>query len=82
MNGRSEGGCRRRFSLVTPSRCFSTSLAVLSTSESSSVVGSGSVAVKNPGKSGDDGDVDVFALETAGSRSGDPDVLPVLCTGY
>jgi hypothetical protein len=40
------------------------------------------VAVKNPGKSGDDGDVDVFALETAGSRSGDPDVLPVLCTGY
>ena len=45
LNGRSEGGCRRRFSLATALRCFSTSLVVLSAAESSSVVASGSVAV-------------------------------------
>jgi hypothetical protein len=34
------------------------------------------------GSQGDDGEVDVFALQTAGSKSGDPDVFSVLCTGY
>jgi hypothetical protein len=45
LNGRSEGGSRRRFSLATALRFFSTNLAVLSAAVSSSVVASGSVAV-------------------------------------
>jgi hypothetical protein len=35
LNGRSEGGCRRRFSLATVLRCFQTSSVVLSVAESS-----------------------------------------------
>jgi hypothetical protein len=45
LNVRSEGGCRRRFSLATALRCFSTSLALLSSVESPSVATRGSVAV-------------------------------------
>jgi hypothetical protein len=45
LNGRSEGGCRRRFSLATELRCFSTSLAVLWAAESPSAAARGSVAV-------------------------------------
>jgi hypothetical protein len=43
LNGQSEGGCRRRFSLATALRCFN-ELAVLSAAESS-LVTKGSVAV-------------------------------------
>jgi hypothetical protein len=45
LNGRSEGGCRRCFSLATVLRCLSTSLAVLWAEESSLMVASSSVAV-------------------------------------
>jgi hypothetical protein len=45
LNDRSEGGCRRRFSLATALRCLWTSLAVLSAAESSPVETRGNVAV-------------------------------------
>jgi hypothetical protein len=44
LNGWSEAGYRRRFSLTIATRCFSTSLAVLWATESSSVVSKGTVA--------------------------------------
>jgi hypothetical protein len=45
LKGRSEGGCRRRFSIAIVPRCFSTGLAVLSAKESSSMAARDSVAV-------------------------------------
>jgi hypothetical protein len=45
LNGRSEAGFQRNLSLAIVPGCFSTSLAVLSAIESSSVAARGSVAV-------------------------------------
>jgi hypothetical protein len=59
LNGRSEGGCPRRFSLATALMCYWTSLVVLQPQNRPPWLAAWPSG--NPGGQGDDGYVDVFA---------------------
>jgi hypothetical protein len=81
LNGRSEGGCRRLFSLATMLRCFPTSLAALLPTESSSVATEGSVSVWESWEARETM-VMMSSLESPlAAPFSDPDVVPALCTG-
>jgi hypothetical protein len=81
LNDRAEGGCRRRFYLATGLMCSSPSLAVLWAAEWSSVVASGSVAVRGSWEAGETMAMSMSSLESQlEADPSDPDVVPALCT--
>jgi hypothetical protein len=81
LNGRSEGGYRRRFSLATELRCFSTSLEALSAIESSWVASSGSVAVWESWEARERMVMSALLERPLAADPGDPDVVPALGSG-